>query len=410
MSNEKQNGGLTMKRPLEGIKVLDISRAQMGPYAGVFLADMGADVIKVESKTGDFARNAFLTSWYPEGTPDCYFLAHNRGKRSLAIDYKSPKGKEAVLKLAEKSDVFLQNFRPGVVDALGIGYKEISAINPRIIYANVSGFGRNSPLSSSPAFDLIGVAMGGLMSMTGDPDGPPTPIGAAVADQMGAMMVAFGIMTALFVRERTGVGQEVDVAMLDVQLALQTWEITHYLVTGNLPRKAGRGLGLIPGLWFIFPCKDDRWVAVAGAQDPRWPGFCKALGEEHLENDPRFETAEKREENRDELVCVLDEIFKQRPAHEWMERLNQEDQVVGPVNNYADIMAHPHVKTNDMLVTLDHHSGIKVNTVGNPIKLSKTPVELSAADPVLGQHTEEVLLELGYTWDEITELGDEEVI
>ncbi len=399
-----------MAMPLEGIKVLDISRAQMGPYAGVLLADMGADVIKVEPKTGDFIRSTFITSWYPPGKPDCYCLAHNRGKRSLAIDYHSPKGKEAVLKLAQSSDVFLQNFRPGITDALGLGYKDVSAINPRIIYANASGYGPNSPLASAPAFDLIGVAMGGLMSMTGDQNGPPTPIGAAIGDQAGAMMVTLGIMTALFVRERTGVGQEVDVAMLDVQLALQTWEITHYLITGKMPRKAGRGLGLIPGLWFIFLCKDGKWIAIAGSQDPRWPGFCRALDAEHLIDDPRFETAEKREENRDELVRILDDIFKERTAKEWLELLHKEDQVVGPVNNYAEVMAHPHVKANDMLVTLDHHLGSKVNTVGNPIKLSKTPVEIRAADPVLGQHTEEVLLELGYTWDEITALRDKEVI
>jgi crotonobetainyl-CoA:carnitine CoA-transferase CaiB-like acyl-CoA transferase len=398
-----------MPRPLEGIKVLDISRAQMGPYAGVLLSDMGADVIKVEPKTGDFIRGVFL-SWYPPGKPDCYCLAQNRGKRSLAIDYHSSKGREAVLKLAQKSDVFLQNFRPGVTDALGLGYKDVCELNQKIIYANVSGYGSKSPLKSAPAFDLIGVAMGGLMSMTGDPDGPPTPIGAAIGDQVGAMMVTLGIMTALFVRERTGVGQEVDVAMLDVQLAMQTWEITHYLVTGNIPRKAGRGLGLIPGLWFIFPCKDSRWIAVAGAQDPRWPGFCKALGAEYLIDDPRFKTAVKREENRDDLVRILDEIFQQQPAEHWLDRLHEEDQVVGPVNTYADIMNHPHVKANDMLITLDHHLGIKVNTVGNPIKLSKTPVELRAADPVLGQHTEEVLLELGYTWDNITAMRDEEVI
>jgi len=399
-----------MTRPLEGIRVLDMSRAQMGPYAGALLADMGADVVKVEPKTGDFARGAFLTSWYPHGTPDCYCLAHNRGKRSLAIDYHNTKGKEAVLRLAEKSDVFLQNFRPGVPDRLGLGYKEVSARNPRVIYAHVSGYGRNGPLTFAPAFDLIGQAMGGIMTVTGDAEGPPTPVGAAIADQAGAMMVTLGIMTALFVRERTGIGQELDVSMLDVQLALQTWEITHYLVTGKLPRKGGRGLGLIPGLWCIFPCKDDRWIAVAGSQDPRWPGFCRALGAEHLEKDPRFETAEKREENRQELISVLDGIFQQRTAEEWMERLRKEDQIVGPVYNYAEITAHPHVQANDMLVTLDHPSGQKVKTVGNPIKLSKSPVEVRTAEPVLGQHTEEVLLELGYSWDEITSLRDEEVI
>jgi len=399
-----------MTRPLEGIKVLDMSRAQMGPYAGTLLADMGADVVKVEPKTGDFTRSVFLTTWYPPGSPDCYCLAHNRGKRSLAIDYHTSRGKEAVLELAERSDVFLQNFRPGVTDRLGLGYKDVNARNPRIIYAHVSGYGRDNPLTFAPAFDLIGQAMGGIMSVTGDPKGPPTPVGSAIADQVGAVMVALGIMTALFVRERTGIGQELDVAMLDVQLALQTWEITHYLVTGKLPRKGGRGLGLIPGLWCIFPCKDGRWIALAGAQDPRWPGFCRAVDAEHLENDPRFETAEKREENRDELIRILDEIFQQHTADEWLERLHKEDQVVGPVYNYADIMAHPYAQASGMVVTLDHHLGQKVNTVGNPIKLSRTPVEVRAADPVLGQHTEEVLNELGYSWDDITTLRDEEVI
>jgi crotonobetainyl-CoA:carnitine CoA-transferase CaiB-like acyl-CoA transferase len=399
-----------MTTPLKGIKVVDMSRAQMGPYAGVLLADMGADVVKVEPKTGDFARGAFLTTWYPPGTPDAYCLAHNRGKRSLAIDYHTPKGKEVVLKLAEKSDVFLQNFRPGVTDRLGFGYKDISALNPKIIYANVSGYGSKSPLAFAPAFDLIGQAMGGIMTVTGDPDGPPTPVGAAIADQVGAIMVTLGIMTALFVRERTGIGQEVDVAMLDVQLALQTWEITHYLITGKLPRKSGRGLGLIPGLWCIFPCKEGRWIAVAGVQDQRWPGFCRAIGAEYLQNDPRFETADKREQNRDELIRILDEIFKKHTVEEWLERLRKEDQVVGPVNTYADIMAHPHVITNDMLITLDHHVGCKVRTVGNPIKMSKTPIEVRKADPDLGQHNEEVLLELGYKWDDIVALRDEGVI
>ena len=399
-----------MTRPLEGIRVLDMSRAQMGPYAGAILADMGADVIKVEPKTGDFARGSFLSSWYPPGTPDCYCLAHNRGKRSLAIDYHNVKGKEIVLRFAGKSDVFLQNFRPGIPDRLGLGYKDVKDRNPSIIYAHVSGYGRSGPLSSAPAFDLIGQAMGGIMTVTGDPKGPPTPVGAAIADQAGAMAVALGIMTALFVRERTGTGQELDVSMLDVQLALQTWEITHYLNTGKLPPKGGRGLGLIPGLWCIFRCKDDRWIAIAGAKDPRWPGLCRALRVEYLEHDPRFETAENREKNREKLIRILDKIFLEQNADHWLERLREEDQIIGPVYNYADITAHPHLQENKMLLEIDHHSGQKAKTIGNPIKLSKTPVEVRSADPALGQHTEEVLLELGYSWKEISTLSEEGVV
>ena len=404
-----------MGLPLEGIRVLDLSRAQMGPYAGVMRAEMGAEVIKVEpGQRGEMSRWAF--SFYPRetvaanGKVNAYILAQNRGKKGITTDYTREEGKEVIFKLARISDVFLENFRPGVIEALGLDYEKISQVNPQIVYCSASGFGQKGPLANHPAFDLIGQAMGGIMCQTGDPEGDPTPVGAAIGDQVGAMLLAYGIVLALFVRQRTGIGQKVDVSMLDAQLALQSWEATHYLVTGQLPPKGGRGLGLIPGLWLIFKTKDNRWIAVVAVQEERWPGFCRAMGIEHLQNDPRFDTPSKREASRDKLVAILDKLFLSKTAEEWLRLLREEDQAVGPVYTYADILAHPQVMENEMIVSLHHPSAGEIRMIGIPVKLSKTPGRVKALAPELGQHTEEVLLGLGYTQEHIARLRSQQII
>ncbi|MBI4285650.1 MAG: CoA transferase [Chloroflexi bacterium] len=397
--------------PLEGIRIVDMSRAQMGPSAATMLADLGADVIKVEPLEGEYSRNA---TWalYPRGTVDAFILAHNRGKRSLAIDHRHEKGKEVIFKLVEASDVFMQNLRPGAIEALGYGYDMLSKLNSRLIYFNGSGFGRKGPLASWPAYDIIGQAMGGIISVTGGPDDPPTPVGVAIGDQVGAMMVAFGIVTALLIRERTGIGQEVDVSMLDTQLALQNWEITHYLVTGKLPTRR-RSSQPLPGtawpMWRVYRAKDGDLV-LGGVTQERWPSFCRLLGLEHVIDDPRFRDWESRVKNRDELVGLLEKAFSQKTVDEWIELMHQADQMVGPVYTYAEVVENPQVLANEMVVSLPHRSGQEVKTVGVPIKFSKTPAKIRSADPEVGQHNEEILLELGYTWDDIAQLKEQKVV
>ncbi len=397
--------------PLEGIRIVDLGQAQQGPHAAVLLSDMGADVIKVEPRTGDFSRGALAPAQDEWGTAvrDAYILAHNRNKRSLAIDITVPQGREALLRLAERGDVFLHNFRPGVAERLGIDYPAIKARNPRVIYASGSGFGKEGPGAQRPGFDLVGQAVSGFMVQAGLPGAPPHPAGAAVADQTGSILLAYGVMLALFVRERSGVGQEVDVSLLGSMLCLQSWEVTTYLLSGRLPPKAGRGHPLIRGLWQIFPTSDG-WISLAGCNDVRWPGFCRALGIGHLQSDPRFATAQERADHLNELVPLLDKVFLARTTAEWQATLEAVDAIVGPVQSYVEAVADPQVAANGYIGEVQHPRRGRVRVVGLPVRLSETPGRIKGPAPELGEHTTEVLRELGYSWEEIAALAADEVI
>ena len=399
-----------MPMPLEGIRILDMTIWQQGPHSTAMLADMGAEVIKIEQPVvGDPGRGLVVVD--PSTGLSPYFESHNRGKKSITIDMKKDEGRKLVYRLVENSDVFVQNFRLGVADRLGVGYGVLSKINPKLIYASASGYGPKGPDRERPSFDVIGVARSGAMSVTGEPDGPPGRIGMALGDQVGGMVLAYGIVLALLARERYGVGQELDVSLLGSLVALQDSGFLRYLLTGLPSQRVARKNTQNP-LWNVYRAQDGRWVSLGMLQSDRyWHKFCKVMGIEHVEHDPCFESHLKRQENCTRLIEVLDDVFARKPQAQWLAELGAEDLICGPVNTYADLAQDPQVIANDYIVDLVHPVAGRVKVPGIPVQLGKTPGRVRGAAPELGQHTEEVLLNIvGCTWEEIQGLREREVI
>lgn len=395
-----------MPGALEGIKVLDFTMFQQGAEGTRMLADMGADVLKVEPNLlGDLGRYMTILG---DDRFSPYFFAHNRGKRAIALNLKADEGREIVLKLAAEADVVTHNFRPGVMERLRLTYEDIAAVNPNVIYAFATAWGTRGERSEEPGFDIAGQAMGGLISVTGDGD-YPVPAGAAIADYTGAMHLALGVTTALLVRERTGKGQCLDVSLLGSTIAMQAWELTYHLITGTNGQKAGKGHRLVPTVWRVFKTSDS-YLVICGVGDNRWPALLRATGLEHLATDPRFENHFVRSTNLDELHALLEKVFETRTNEEWMRLLKAEDLIYAPVMTYEDIAADPQARLNKYVITVEHPTRGELNVVGLPINFSETPVEAANTAPELGQHTEEVLLRLGYSWDEIASLRERRVI
>jgi CoA:oxalate CoA-transferase len=397
-----------MAGPLEGVKVLDFTAYQQGPQATVALADMGAEVTKVEPPLlGDLGRYMALLE-QPERF-SAYFLAHNRGKRSITLNLKMKEGRQITYRLAESTDVAVHNFRPGVAERLGIGYDDLRRVNPRIIYAHGSGWGSRGPKAELPCFDITAQARGGLISVTGEPDGHPLPAGTAVADHAGAMNLALAIIAALYARERTGLGQMVEASLLGAQIAMQAWEIQYFLLSGQDPGRAGRGGTYLPTIWRVFKTADGHAV-VGGMPENRWPGFCQAVSRPELATDPRFESFFVRRLHLDELYAILDPVFERRSTAEWLQILEAVDTVCAPVATYAEVARDPQVRENEYIVDVDHHLLGRIPMVAHAFRFSETPARVAASAPELGQHTEKVLLELGYTWEEIGALREKQVI
>jgi CoA:oxalate CoA-transferase len=395
-----------MSRALEGIRVLDLTIWQQGPQASVMLADLGADVIKIEGPDLPDPGRRFLFRRDVGLSP--YYEAHNRGKRALAVDLRHPRGKELFLRLVKDADVFLHNLRGGVVERLGLGYPALRKVNPRIICAHASAWGGEGPDVSLGSYDILAQARGGIMSLNGTPDGPPLPMPIPIADQVGAFVAAFAIMVALLHRERTGEGQELNVSLLGSQLALQSFNITSYLLTGRLPQRQPRS-GFGP-LWAVYEGSDGSHFALAMLEDRWWPGVCQAIGEPDLESDPRFDTAQKRFRNREELTAHLDEVFARRPAREWVQRFQDHDLMAAPVQDYEELVNDPQVAANGYIQDVERPGHEPLRMVGLPVKFSATPGEIRGLAPAPGEHTREVLRECGLTQEEIDELEREGVI
>jgi len=395
-----------MVRALEGIRVLDLTIWQQGPQASAMLADLGADVIKIEGPDLPDPGRRFLFRREVGLSP--YYEAHNRGKRSLALDLKHPKGKELFLRLVKGADVFLHNLRGGAVERLGLDYQAVREVNPRIIYAHASAWGGEGPDVNLGAFDILAQARGGILMLNGEPDGPPLPVPVPVADQVGAFMAAYGIVVALLHRERTGQGQELNVSLLGGQLALQSFNVTSYLLTGRLPQRQPRG-GFGP-LWNVYKGSDGKHLALAMLEDRWWPGVCRVIGEADLESDPRFDTAARRFQNAQELTAHLDEVFARRPAREWVRRFQEHNLLAAPVQDYEELVNDPQVIANAYIQEVERPGHGAVRMVGVPVKFSTTPGEIRRLAPALGDHTHEVLLECGLTQEEIDDLEGEGVI
>jgi crotonobetainyl-CoA:carnitine CoA-transferase CaiB-like acyl-CoA transferase len=402
-----------MNKPLEGYKVVEIGQEIQGPFAGKLLADLGADVVKVENpRTGDLSR-WMLTSLV--GGPEvnnpqvsAYFTAMNQGKRSITLDLKTPGAVEVVRRMAASYDVLITNYRHGVLDRLGLGYADLLLVNPRLIYAQGSSWGPKGPWVTRPSRDTLAQAASGLMAKTGMPDGPPVPAGIMAADHSGGLSLAGGVFVALLARERTGKGQSVDVSIYGTLLAMQGFEINYVSISGHEAQRVGNGHPFLRGVWGSFKTSDG-YICLAGVDDGRWPLFCRIMGIEHLEKDPAFDNF-TRNFHGDHVRAVLEKIFPTRTTAQWLEDLNAADMLATEVVDYKTVLQSEQARANGYIRELDHPAGGKVKVAGNPFVFNNE-VELSAAaPPELGQHTEEVLLELGYSWEEIDQLRSAAVL
>ncbi len=395
------------KKPLEDIVVLDLTRVLAGPYCAMILANLGAKLIKVERpKTGDDSRSF---GPYKNGQ-SAYFVSLNRGKKSIAIDLKNPEGKQIIKELAKVSDVVLENFRPGTTRKLGLSYDVLSQINPRIIYAAVSGFGHSGPYSERPAYDMLAQGMGGIMSITGQPGGEPTRVGSSIGDIIAGMFGAIGIISAIYERVFTGRGQMVDVAMLDGQVAVLENAIARYAINGEVPGPLGsRHPSISP--FGGFKTKDS-WVIIACGNQIIWERFCRAIGREDLMEIPEFATNDKRTENYKKLKPIMDEIVQQKTTQEWLELLEEHNVPSGPINTIDKLFDDPQVKSRNMLIKAEQPGMGTIYVAGNPIKLS-TLKEEAVTDPApkIGEHSEEILKTfLNYSDAMINELKAKNVI
>jgi CoA:oxalate CoA-transferase len=380
--------------------------ALAGPFCTMLLADLGAEVIKVENPDeGDPSRKNFP---FIQGVSS-YFLSVNRGKKSITVNLRHPKGKELILGLVRKSDVLVENFRPGVMDRLGLGYKALREVNPRIIYASCSGFGQTSPYANRPAYDVIVQGMGGTLSITGEAGGGPIRVGFSIGDLGGGIFTSLGILSALHERGRSGEGQMVDVSMLDCQMAFLENAFARYFATGEVPERIGtRHPVLTP--FQAYPTRDG-YLVVAASRNPFWQKFCKVIQREDLVTDARFKENPVRTKNHKDLEKEVTEALKSKTTAEWVDLMIREDIPCGPVNSVPQLAADPHTLAREMIAEVEHSKAGNLKVVNNPIKLSRTPVKLEKANPELGENTEEILASLlGYSPEKIAGLKSEKAI
>jgi crotonobetainyl-CoA:carnitine CoA-transferase CaiB-like acyl-CoA transferase len=387
-----------MPGPLSHIRVLDLSRVLAGPWAGQNLADLGAEVIKVERpKFGDDSRT-YGPPWIKDkdgrDTRDsAYFTSANRGKKSITLNISKPEGQELVRELARVSDVLIENYKFGDLARYGLAYDDLKQINPRLIYCSVTGFGQTGPYREHPGYDFMIQGMGGMMSVTGEPDGAPgggpQRAGVPVADIITGMYASIAICAAIAHRAETGVGQQLDLALLDSQIALLAYQNTNYFATGSPPRRIGN---LHPNIVPYQPFKTaDGDVILACGNDNLFRKFCEAAGCTQFAEDPRFVSNGKRVENRAELTRLLQAEFAKRPTREWVELLEAAGVPNGPINDVAQVFEEPQVKARGIRVEVEHPVAGTLPTVASPMRFSATPVEYRLPPPVLGQHTEEIL-------------------
>jgi crotonobetainyl-CoA:carnitine CoA-transferase CaiB-like acyl-CoA transferase len=392
-------GGLNVPGALVGVRILDFTRYQQGPYATVLLSDLGAEVVKVEHPDGEPGRTWGLDK---EGF-SAYFEAHNRGKKSITLDLRKAEAREVVRRLAPMFDVVVENFRPGAMEEMGLGYEDLRTLRPDVIMGSASAFGRKGPWAQRPGYDHVAQALSGVMSeQGGGPGKEPEAMIGGFADQISAMMLALGIVSALYVRSETGKGQLVDVSLIGTLTGLQAMPLTRFLRTGQqIGKQRYRA-----ATYTHYRCSDGGYIAIAANTQPMWERLCDALERPDLRSDPRFADPWGRDRNVMELVGIFQEEFARRPVAEWEERLVAHDVPNAPVLDYAGVAAHPQYAANEYLVEIDHPNLGRMRVPGPGIHMSETPAGVQGGGPELGQHTEEVLLEAGYSWEEIERLKD----
>ncbi len=384
---------------MEGVRILDFSRVLAGPIATMVLGDLGAEVIKVEPPAGDETR-----SWAPlvDGE-SAYFMSINRNKRSIIINLKTEAGREVARRLIEGSDVIIENFRPGVADSLGIGYSKAREIRPDIIYCSIRGFGSRSPYSGRPAYDLILQAMSGLMMCTGEEGRPPVRVAFALFDIIAGLIAANSILAALIERGRTGRGRRIEVSLYDSAIFGMSYIAMIYLMTGRIPPRMGSAHpSIVP--YQAFKCGDGRYIAVAATNERFWSRLCKALGLEELIDDPRFKTNVDRVRNRNALIPILEEVFLRRDRDEWVELLRKAGVPCGPVYELNEVFNDPHTAASGVLGSVKHPTLGRVTQLLFPALIDGKRPQPSLPPPIKGQHSSEILKELGYSDVEIEHL------
>lgn len=400
--------------PLEGIRIVDISRALAGPYCTMILGDLGADVIKVERpESGDESR-----SWGPPfvGKPygpyrgeSTYFLATNRNKRSITVNLQTAEGQEIIRCLAAISDVLVENYRTGELDKFGLGYDEMHRLYPKLIYCSISGYGRSGPYAGRPGYDAIIQAEGGIMSLTGAVEGPPSRVGIPIIDIAAGMFAAIAILVALRAREQSGEGQHVDISLFDAHIALLTNAASNYLVGGEAPKRLGNAHPNIAP-YEVFTAQDG-WFMMGAANEHQWQRLCEIIGRPDLQQDPRFATNSQRVVHRAALVEELNHAFAQRKVQEWLHDLGNAGLPCAPINTLPQVFAHPQTQARQMVLEIEHPTASTIRLTGFPYKLSATPPVLHRPPPLLGQHTEEVLTTLlNYSPAEVATLREKKVI
>ena len=393
-------------KPLAGLRVIDLTQAMAAPFCTMNLADMGADVIKIEPP-GEGEPTRRLGSVQQNGH-SATFMTMNRGKRGLTVDLKQPEGVEILHRLARTADVFVQNYRPGVAERLGVGDEALRRLNPRLVYCAISGFGATGPYASRGGYDLIAQGMSGIMSVTGDEDGAPAKSGVPLSDLAAGLFGAYGILCALEYRERTGEGQLVDTSLLEAAMALTVWESSEYWVTGRAPRALGSAHRLSAPYQALRAA--DGWFTVGANNDRLFEGLCRAIGRLELTADTRFSGRVERLRNRRALADEIEKTTVAAPRACWLERLDAAGVPAGPINTYPEALADPHALARGMVVDLEHPGAGPIKALGVPVKLSDTPGAVDRAAPLLGEHTAEILTELGYTEMEQRQLRDRGVI
>jgi crotonobetainyl-CoA:carnitine CoA-transferase CaiB-like acyl-CoA transferase len=395
--------------PLRGLRVLDLTRVLAGPTCTQMLGDMGAEVIKIERpEAGDDTRG-FAPPFWPNTRESAYFLGVNRNKKSLTLDIASPEGQAIVHRLLETCDILVENFKVGALAKYGLGFEQLKPKYPGLIYCSITGFGQTGPYAPRPGYDALIQGMGGVMSLTGEPEGLPQKVGVPVADLFAGLYGCIGILAALRHRERTGQGQQVDIGMLDTSVAWLANQGMNFLATGeNPPRLGNQHPNIAP--YQVFPTKDGHIVLSVG-NDPTWERFCKSFGCDHLLADPRFATNAERVANRQLVTDTLTPVMQSKTTAEWVAALEERKIGCGPINKLSDVFADPHVQARGCVVSLPHASGETISVIANPVRLSATPADYRVPPPTLGEHSEEVLTGLlGMSEAEVAALREKKVV